>query len=208
MMCHNRVNGLDTMDDQGLIQKVLQNNDHGAFALLVDKYQKMVVNTCRGFVNGYADAEDLAQEVFIELFESLSNFRNESKLSTWIYRIAVNKSLNFIRKKKRETILTSITSMFGASEKESLRIDTSADSSSEADHDINTKELHRTLKQAINSLPKNQKIAFILNKYQDLSYKEVADVMDISLSSVESLIFRAKANLQKLLSDFYKINAN
>ncbi len=196
------------MDDHELIQKVLQNNDHGAFALLVDKYQKMVVNTCRGFVNGYADAEDLAQDVFIELFESLPNFRNESKLSTWIYRIAVNKSLNFIRKKKRGTILTSITSMFGTSEKECLLVDTSSDSSSEADHDINTKELHRTLKQAINSLPKNQKIAFILNKYQDLSYKEVADVMDISLSSVESLIFRAKANLQKLLSDFYKINAN
>lgn len=196
------------MDDHELIQKVLQNNDHSAFTLLVNKYQKMVINTCRGFVNSYADAEDLTQDVFIELFESLPNFRNESKLSTWIYRIAVNKSLNYIRRKKRETIFSSITSMFGASEKESLLVDTSSDSSDEADHDINTKELHRTLKQAINNLPNNQKIAFILNKYQDLSYKEVADVMDISLSSVESLIFRAKANLQKLLSDFYKINAN
>lgn len=196
------------MDDHELIQKVLQNNDHSAFTLLVNKYQKMVINTCRGFVNSYADAEDLTQDVFIELFESLPNFRNESKLSTWIYRIAVNKSLNYIRRKKRETIFSSITSMFGTSEKESLLVDTSSDSSDEADHDINTKELHRTLKQAINNLPKNQKIAFILNKYQDLSYKEVADVMDISLSSVESLIFRAKANLQKLLSDFYKINAN
>ena len=196
------------MDDHELIQRVLLNSDHSAFAILVDKYQKLVVNTCRGFVNSYADAEDLAQDVFIELFESLPNFRNESKLSTWIYRIAVNKSLNYIRKRKRETFFSSITSAFGAKENETTFISNNADSSDEADHAISTQELHSALKQAINSLPKNQKISFILNKYQDLSYKEVADVMDISLSSVESLIFRAKGNLQKLLSDFYKINAS
>lgn len=192
------------MDDHELIQKILQNNDHGAFALLVDKYQKLVVNTCRGFVNNYADAEDLAQDVFIELFESLPNFRNESKLSTWIYRIAVNKSLNFVRKRKRETFISSITSVFGTTEHQHAFVSNSTEQSNDADRGINTKELHGTLKQAINSLPKNQKIAFILNKYQDLSYKEVADVMDISLSSVESLIFRAKGNLQIKLSSFYE----
>lgn len=195
------------MDDHELILRILQNNDHSAFALLVDKYQKLVVNTCRGFVNSSADAEDLAQDVFIELFESLPNFRHESKLSTWIYRIAVNKSLNFVRKRKRETIFSSITSVFGTSENEHPLISKNNESSDEADLGINAKELHSTLKQAINSLPKNQKIAFILNKYQDLSYKEVADVMEISLSSVESLLFRAKGNLQNLLSDFYKNNA-
>ncbi len=196
------------MDDHELIEKILQNNDHSAFALLVDKYQKLVVNTCRGFVNSYADAEDLAQDVFIELFVSLPNFRNESKLSTWIYRIAVNKSLNFVRKRKRENILSSLTSIFSSHENENSAINRAADLSSEADREINKKELHHTLKQAIDSLPKNQKIAFILNKYQDLSYKEVADVMGITLSSVESLLFRAKSNLQELLSEYYKINAS
>jgi RNA polymerase sigma-70 factor, ECF subfamily len=196
------------MDDHELIHKILQNNDHSAFGLLVDKYQKMVVNTCRGFVNCYADAEDLAQDVFIELFESLPNFRHESKLSTWIYRIAVNKSLNYVRKRKRETFFSSLTSIFNSQEIENSVINGMADLSSEADREINTKELHYTLKQAIDSLPKNQKIAFILNKYQDLSYKEVADVMGITLSSVESLLFRAKVNLQKLLSEYHKINAS
>lgn len=197
------------MDDHELIQKVLQHNDHNAFAVLVDKYQKLVVNTCRGFVNSYADAEDLAQDVFIELFESLPEFRHESKLSTWIYRIAVNKSLNHVRKRKRETFFSSITSVFGTQDKDRPLIrGYSNESSDKADQNIDKRELHGTIKQAINSLPKNQKIAFILNKYQDLSYKEVADVMDISLSSVESLIFRAKGNLQKLLSDFYKNNVN
>lgn len=195
------------MDDHELILQITQYNDHNAFALLVDKYQKMVVNTCRGFVTNYADAEDLAQEVFIELYESLPEFRHESKLSTWIYRIAVNKSLNQVRKKKRETIFSSFASVFESSEQQKKE-STHPDSTDEADKQLNTRELHRTIKEAINKLPKNQKIAFILNKYQDLSYKEVAEVMDISLSSVESLIFRAKANLQKLLSDFYKKNIN
>lgn len=191
------------MTDQELIQQVTENNDHSAFALLVEKYQKLVVNTCRGFVNSYADAEDLAQDVFIELFESLPDFRHESKLSTWIYRIAVNKSLNFVRKRKRESFFDSITSLFGSSEGKNgnSNIDFS---SNEADTEIKSKELRIELKRAINSLPENQKIAFILNKYQDLSYKEVAEVMDISLSSVESLLFRAKGNLQKSLSNFYK----
>lgn len=191
------------MTDQELIQQVTENNDHSAFAVLVDRYQKLVVNTCRGFVNSYADAEDLAQDVFIELFESLPDFRNESKLSTWIYRIAVNKSLNYVRKRKRETFFDNITSFFGSSEGKNgnSKIDFS---SNEADTDIKTKELRLELKSAINALPENQKIAFILNKYQDLSYKEVSEVMDISLSSVESLLFRAKGNLQKSLSNFYK----
>jgi len=195
------------MTDQELIQQVTENNDHSAFAVLVDRYQKLVVNTCRGFVNSYADAEDLAQDVFIELFESLPDFRHESKLSTWIYRIAVNKSLNFVRKRKRETFFDSITSFFGSSEGKNgnSNIDFS---SNEADTDIKSKELRVELKRAINALPENQKIAFILNKYQDLSYKEVAEVMEISLSSVESLLFRAKGNLQKSLSNFYKNISN
>lgn len=193
------------MDDQELIKQITHHNDQKAFTLLIDKYQKMVVNTCRGFVTSYADAEDLAQDVFIELYESLPEFRQESKLSTWIYRITVNKSLNFIRKKNRVTFYESITSIFGR-DGNGNHNPIESFSSNEADVAINSKELHLELKQAINSLPNNQKIAFILNKYQDLSYKEVAEVMEISLSSVESLIFRAKLNLQKLLSDYYKKN--
>ncbi|HCT31493.1 MAG TPA: hypothetical protein DIW31_12380 [Bacteroidales bacterium] len=191
------------MTDQDLIKQVTENNDHSAFAMLVERYQKLVVNTCRGFVNSYADAEDLAQDVFIELFESLPNFRHESKLSTWLYRIAVNKSLNYVRKRKRETFYDSITSFFGSSEDKNSNASIDF-SPNEADSYIKLKEQRVELKRAINALPENQKIAFILNKYQDLSYKEVAEVMDISLSSVESLLFRAKGNLQKSLSNFYK----
>jgi RNA polymerase sigma-70 factor (ECF subfamily) len=196
------------MNDHELIVQITQHNDHSAFATLVDRYQRMVVNTCRGFVSSYADAEDLAQEVFIELFESLPEFRNESKLSTWIYRIAVNKSLNFIRKNKRQSVFSSFSSLFETNDRQQPKDFNDPISSDEADRQVNSTELHKALKDAINRLPKNQRIAFILNKYQDLSYKEVAEVMDVSLSSVESLLFRAKMNLQQLLSGFYNKNEN
>jgi RNA polymerase sigma-70 factor (ECF subfamily) len=192
------------MNDHELILQITQHNDHSAFASLVDRYQKMVVNTCRGFVSSYADAEDLAQDVFIELYESLPEFRHEAKLSTWIYRIAVNKSLNFIRKKKRENIFSSFGQLFDSSEKQQAVEFNSPNSFDVADGQLMTEELRKVLKNAINKLPKNQKIAFILNKYQDLSYKEVAEVMDVSLSSVESLLFRAKTNLQEFLSGYHK----
>lgn len=191
------------MDDSILVQRIVDDNDHKAFAELMDKYQKMVVNTCRGFVSSYQEAEDLAQDVFIELYESLPGFRRESKVSTWIYRIAVNKSLNYIRKKKRESLFLNFNfwSKDGGAEN-SFQFATSVDS--EADYGIVSAEDKKILKDAINRLPDNQRVALILSKYQDLSYKEIADVMDVSLASVESLLFRAKTNLRKYLVDFQK----
>lgn len=191
------------MDDSILVQKIVDDNDHKAFAELMDKYQKMVVNTCRGFVSSYQEAEDLAQDVFIELYESLPGFRKEAKVSTWIYRIAVNKSLNYIRKKKRESLFLGFNfwSKDGVAEN-NFQVLSSVDY--EADYSIITTEEKKILKDAINKLPDNQRVALILSKYQDLSYKEISEVMDVSLSSVESLLFRAKTNLRKYLGDFPK----
>jgi RNA polymerase sigma-70 factor (ECF subfamily) len=191
------------MDDCILVQRILDNNDHKAFAELMDKYQRMVVTTCRGFVTSYHEAEDLAQDVFVELYESLPGFRKESKLSTWIYRIAVNKSLNQIRKKKRETSIFNLN-LFGKGEGKETAFQVVSTSDTEADYSIVSAESKRALKEAINKLPENQRVAIILSKYQDLSYKEIAEVMDVSLSSVESLLFRAKANLRKYLADYQK----
>ncbi|BDX39311.1 RNA polymerase sigma factor [Tenuifilaceae bacterium CYCD] len=191
------------MEDSILIQRIIDDNDHKAFAEFVDKYQRMVIVTCRGFVGSYHEAEDLAQDVFVELYESLPSFRKESKLSTWIYRIAVNKSLNYVRKKKREKLLLN----FGFGSKDNKgECDTPLTSfvGSEADHGIVLAEEKKMLKDAINKLPQNQKAALILSKYQDLSYKEIAEVMEVSISSVESLLFRAKSNLRAYLVDSQK----
>lgn len=191
------------MDDCILVQKVIDDNDHKAFAELMEKYQRMVVITCRGFVASYHEAEDLAQDVFVELYESLPGFRKESKLSTWIYRIAVNKSLNHLRKKKREASIFNLN-LFHKGDGKDTSFQIVSTDDTEADYSIVSSENKKLLKEAINRLPENQRVAIILSKYQDLSYKEIAEVMDVSVSSVESLLFRAKTNLRKYLVDYQK----
>lgn len=191
---------LNKMNERNLIT-ALQKGDQIAFKTLVDKHKQNVFGTCMGFLHNEANADDITQEVFIEAFRSIYKFDGKSKISTWLYRIAVNKSLNYIRDNKKHKILRSIESFFINSNTE-LPIE--SDENYEAGFDIEHNENRKIIKKAINSLPKNQRIAFVLNKYQDLSYKEVAGVMDVSLSSVESLIHRAKLNLQKKLVNFYK----
>jgi RNA polymerase sigma-70 factor (ECF subfamily) len=174
------------MEDKILIEKII-NQDHRAFKELVDKYSSLVINTCKSFVHDPDDAQDIAQDVFIEIYQSIHKFREEAKISTWLYRISVNKSLNFMNSEKEE-------------------IDIPASNSQNADAEIENEERKNILYKAIESLTYNQKIAFTLNKFEDVSYKEIAEIMDLSLSSVESLIHRAKINLQKKLINYYKKN--
>jgi RNA polymerase sigma-70 factor (ECF subfamily) len=189
------------MTETEIIQKLQQGNEQ-AFKQLVENYQKLVVNTCFGMVHNTEDAEDIAQEVFIEVFRSIQNFRADSKITTWLYRIAVNRSLNFIRDNKRkkwvhsiEELVKGISGQVG--EIQNINNETPV---SELENSQRAKILHA----AIDSLPENQKAAFTLNKYEDLSYKEISEVMNLSVSSVESLIHRAKIKLQEKLYLCYK----
>ncbi|HUX59165.1 MAG TPA: sigma-70 family RNA polymerase sigma factor [Bacteroidales bacterium] len=182
----------------------LRSGDQEAFRFLVENYQDKVIRTGKGFVHSDDDAEDIAQEVFIEVYQSISKFRGDAELSTWIYRIAVNKSLNFIRSASRRKILSFFE--FPDSGKTSLANSLAASPDFNPDDDLRRSEQAEAVKKAIDTLPSNQKTAFVLSKYDDLSYQEIAAVMSSSVSSVESLIFRAKQNLQKKLYTFYKKN--
>jgi RNA polymerase sigma-70 factor (ECF subfamily) len=189
------------MSESEIIQKLQEGNEN-AFRLLVENYQKLVVSTCYGMLHNMQDAEDIAQEVFIEVFRSVHKFRADSKLSTWLYRIAVNRSLNHIRDNKKHKWFQSFDDSLKSKTtfKENL-VNTSADN---PDNQIENSERAALLHLAIDNLPKNQKVAFTLSKYEDLSYQEISEVMDLTLSSVESLIHRAKKNLQKTLYTCYK----
>lgn len=189
------------MNDDGIIEKLKQGNE-SAFKELVETYRSMVVNTCFSLLHNTDDAEDVAQDVFIEVFRSVENFRAAAKISTWLYRIAVNRSLNFIRDNKKRKWFQSFDDAVEAKKEELNRLSSSNSENPESELENSQRAL--ILHEAIDSLPENQRIAFTLNKYEDLAYKEISEVMNLSVSSVESLIHRAKKNLQKKLHRCYQ----
>ncbi|MEQ9166251.1 MAG: RNA polymerase sigma factor [Fulvivirga sp.] len=178
----------------------LKAGDEATFKDLVLKFQSKVFNVCVGMLKNSEEAEDLAQEVFVEVFRNIDQFNADAKLSTWIYRIAVNKSLEHIRYNKRQKRFAWLTSLFGADED-------LARNYSDFYHPgvaLENKETAKILHDAVDKLAENQRAAFVMHKMEGLSYQEVADIMQLSLSSVESLMHRAKKRLRELLHDFYK----
>ena len=184
--------------------KNLKKGNRNAFEHLIDEFQDRVYAKCLSFVPNKEDAEDIAQEVFVEVFNSIQKFKGTSKLSTWIYRITVNKCLEFIRKKSTKKRFALFQSLKGD--------ETAIDRTSyftEFNHPgilLENKEHSEVLYLAIDKLPNDQKIAFTLHKIDGLSYKEISEITKKSIPSIESLLFRAKKNLQKQLHTFYKTN--
>ena len=183
------------MTDPELIEGILR-RDRSAFQYLVTKYQKQVIKTAYYFTGNMEDAEDLSQEIFLDVIRSMNSFKRSSSLATWIYRITVNKSLNMTRKTQRQGIMVRIESLFRHSPGNDIRHETEP---SAMTTDFDQKEKRELLHAAIRRLPENQRIAFVLHKFDDQSYKQTADIMNIGLPAVESLIHRAKLNLQKHL---------
>ena len=171
------------------------------FKQIVMDHQERVMNTCYRFVHNREDAEDVAQDVFMEVHRSIDQFRGDAQFSTWIYRIAATKSLDFIRKKKRKKRFGHIVSIFGGEEEKDAQI--AAKDIPDPEMTLEQKERQEILKQAVASLSENQRIAVTLSKYEGFSYNEIAEIMDTSVSSVESLIFRGMQNLKKKLTQYY-----
>ena len=184
------------MNEQELIL-ALQKGNPAAFKQLVETWQNMVFNTVLGIMQDVQEAEDTAQEVFIQVYQSVAGFRGEARLSTWLYRIAVTKALDAERKKKTKKRLANLKIWMGLGEKE------------EAVHfhhpgvQLDNKERATILFSAMQQLPENQRIAFTLIKTEGLRYEEVADIMNLTVKAVESLMQRAKENLKKKLQHYY-----
>lgn len=188
------------MTDAELIKNLIC-KDENAFRYLIENYQSLVFKACFYILNNKEDAEDTAQEVFVEAYLSISNFRGDSRLSTWLYKVAINKSKNVIRKNRWQQLTYKFGNLF-AGEK-SIIGELEDHSAGRAMIAMEQSEEQKILWKAIEELPENQRIAFTLNKYDELSYQEIADAMQTSVSAVESLIHRAKKNLQtKLLKLF------
>jgi RNA polymerase sigma factor (sigma-70 family) len=196
---HLNLKTQNRLEEKQLLQG-LQSRQALAFRYLVDTYQTKVYNTVLAIVQHPEEAEDVAQEVFMEVYESIDKFRGDAKVSSWLYRIATTKALEAYRKKKTQKRWGGfLGSLFG-------------DNNEVVHHPadfvhpgvlLENKERAGILFKAIAKLADNQKIAFTLHHVEGLSYQEITEVMQLSLSSVESLLFRAKTNLRGLLREYY-----
>lgn len=177
----------------------LKRGDDTAFRTIVEQWQDMVYNTILGIVQNETEAEDLAQDVFIKVFEKIGTFKGDSKFSTWLYRIATTTALDHLRsrkRKKRSGFLQSLTGS-GGEEKEQIP---------DFHHpgvSLDNKERAAVLFKAIDELPDHQKVAYTLHKLEGLSYRDVSEVLNTSVSAVESLMSRANQNLRKQLEEYY-----
>ncbi|HTO92759.1 MAG TPA: sigma-70 family RNA polymerase sigma factor [Bacteroidota bacterium] len=187
------------MEESREIQQVLE-GDQSAFRAIVERYQDRVYGTCLNMLQDREDAEDIAQEVFLEVYNSLRSFRREAKLSTWIYRIAVTKSLDLIRRRKRKKRFAHVQSLFAPHAEEP------AGEAQEAHPDVRLEEEERgrILMRHIDRLPESQRAALLMFTSDGLSYQEISDVLRTTVPAVESLIFRARRTLRKRLYDFYR----
>lgn len=164
----------------------------------------MVYNTALGIVQSAEDAEDISQEVFVQVYESIHTFKGEAKFSTWLYKITVTKTMDHLRRKKRKKRFAFIQSIFGAH-------DEIVHEPPDFHHPgvaLDKKETAAELFKAIQQLPENQKIAFTLNKLEGLNYQQVSEIMNTTVPSIESLLHRAKNNLKKLLEIYYREKYN
>ena len=179
------------MEEDIDIIKSVSAGDKNAFRLLYDLYSERVYNTALSYIKAEEQAEEITQDVFVSIYKNAHQFKGNSKLSTWIYRITINKSLNQIKKKKR-------VDMFNQSIE---HVD-----KSDFNHPgvlLENKELAKQLFTVIDNLPDSQKTAFIMSYIEDLPRQEVADIMGLSLKAVESLLQRAKKNLRSNLESLY-----
>lgn len=168
------------------------------FRDIIYENQDRVYNLCLGFMKNAEEAEDMAQEVFLHVYQNIQKFKGESKLSTWIYRIASNKCLEEIRRKGRKKRAACVEDISDRAVQNQVK---------DFFHPgvaLENQERAAVLFDAIDKLPDQQRIAFTLAKVEQLSYGEISKVMKKSLGSIESLLFRAKKNLRIFLTAYYE----
>jgi RNA polymerase sigma factor (sigma-70 family) len=182
-----------------IIHQIAQ-GDRKALKILYGEFHVRVFNTALGLLQNCEEAEEITQDVFVEVFRSASKFQFQSSVGTWLYRIAVNKSLDQLRYRKRSKRFGFLTSIFN---RESGEISVEKPDFQHPGVLLENQENATILFKAIEALAENQRAAFVLSQVEQLPQREIAEVMQLSEKAVESLIQRAKANLRTALEKFY-----
>lgn len=187
------------MQAEELLFKVSQ-GDTNAFKQLYELFKGRVYNTCLSHLQSVEEAEEAVQDVFVEVHRSATEYKAQSSVSTWVYRITVNKCIDRLRYRNRQKRFAVITGMFSKSTGALLH------DTPEFMHPgivYENRERAAKLFAAIRQLPENQQSAFILKQVEGLPQREVAEIMGMTEKAIESLLQRAKANLRRILGDMY-----
>ncbi len=175
--------------------------DEKAFKQFYELFHERVYNVCLSHLQNEADAEEVTQDVFVDIFNNAAKFKGDAAVTTWVYRIAVNKSVDKIRYNSRQKRFAFVTSIFSKDTGEVIH------HPPEFNHPgivYEQKEKAAKLFAAIAQLPEKQQSAFVLKQVEGLSQREVAEVLEVSEKAVESLLQRAKTGLRKILGELYR----
>lgn len=170
--------------------------DAPEFSAIVEEHQGVVFNVCLRMLGNWHEAEDMAQEVFVKAHRALPQLRGEARVSTWLYRIAVNQCLNHQRRRRRERWLSLDWLFDDGHEGQTAGLPSDEVTPATA---LAKQESTRLVQEAIQALPEKQRVAVVLHTYERLSYQEISEVVGCSLASVESRLHRGKENLAKAL---------
>lgn len=198
--CGNIIDRKSSEDEE--IIKRFQRGEERSFDELVNRYQDTVLSTCFRFLQDTSDAKDAAQEIFIKVYRALPDFKAEAKFTTWLYRITANHCLNVLRSRRRRKWLQPFSAQPKIYEKDVMDY---KDEHTDPRADLEKEERAALIRSALAALPDDQRTAVILHRYEGLSYKEIADVMHTSVSSVESRLHRAKVKLAQLLEGYFDV---
>ena len=177
--------------DEDLMRRCRE-GDMSAFELIVLRYKDAIFNFIYHFVADYHRAQDISQETFLRVLRNVDRYKSRNSFKTWLYKIAVNLCKNELRDRSRHRTLSLDDP---AMDIESL----SGDHYITPDRAYEREELRRLVKDAVGSLPEDQRMAIIMREYQDLSYEEIASALNCSLGAVKSKIYRARQNIKKML---------
>ena len=193
------------LDPDAALMLRVKRGDRKAFEELVNKYKQPVMNVIYRTLGDATEAEDLAQNVFVQVFKSAHRYRVSAKFSTWLFTIARNLCLNEIRRRSRHPA-ASLDAPHPEQEDQPLRQFEDAKTFSPPDSLLH-EELERKIQQALADLPANQRIAILLCREEELSYEEIARVLGCSLSATKSLIHRGRETLKQKLKPYLRTGA-
>jgi len=179
--------------DEKIIREIL-NHNVDAYKVLVDRYADSIANLCWRYLGSRDEAEDATQDVFLKAYQALVQWEPKAKFKTWLYRIAINHCLNLLKRRQKVAFQTLTP---GGSEKNDSILSDPPSREEDGETCLIKRQRQNIIRNLIRELPVNQRHVIILYYYQNLSYKEVAEVLNISINSVESRLYRAKQNLAK-----------